>query len=436
MELKEYIKSETNGVIESNMFESVYSNFMNVVKYYTDKKKFSGIEEYIIPKLEMLANETIEKKEKLIDSYLSLCMTFEPYVKKVLFIVDRDRYENLAKSESNALVEYLKAVGYSVFVKAENRNKITDIIFKAHEFRNDKSHECENLKISQLYERIDIYICAYMLVAQKRNKDLKTIFGEPTSYLFAKDAPLDMDIFQEIDVRSVIHLLEMGKKKTTPGIKKQIKRYFKEPYRTDITYYEPDGTIRIESYDKDGKLIDESSSDQSQEECKLKVFDYLKNDNGEIIGAKYYYYDKLDNNQVFSIDKVTFEKEDGLIKIYNEKEDIETPGLHRPSRAHEKALYATFDEYGRPLDIGGVKYIYDGKDRLISIDKGRKYFNVEYSGNEMRFYRLTKRGEKAYTRKWYVIDGLVVKEVIYMNEINVEPSDSQEIVGEYETEYY
>ena len=353
---KEYIRRTTKKVIQPNMFDKVYKNFTEVLKYPTDNKMFSGVEESVITNLDILSNGGRLERKESIDIYQALNHAFEPYVKKLLFIVEPDKYRELSKSKNNSLLNYLNAVGYPVFVDSNKRNAVSDMIFHAYEYRNDNSHECSEFTEADIAVRTETILCGYLLVAQKRNKDLCMKFGEYVKFLYEKDSLFDMELFQKYDVRKIVRTLESGGTfdESITKLKKSVQCHYYEKKHTTILYYSPDGCFeKQEEYDENDNLVYETDKESSYYDDGLKKIDYLYDDSGRIIGAKYYCYFAPSNNELYAYDTFTFEKSDDRIIIYWQTDDVEVPGINIPKRVHPKCEYAIFDEYGRPLYVRG-----------------------------------------------------------------------------------
>lgn len=215
--IKEYILIETRDVINFKKYDELYSVFEKIVEYDVAAFAIEGISERLVSALQNIALNKIDRLE-LVKNFSEISSCFEPYVKKVLYLTDKNKYSELKKKDSS-LPNYLEEIGLKVFVEKSKRTPRTDKLFMAYKLRNLESHECKKWSYSKLYFELQALLCAYLMVTEAQLSSLKKVLLGNTCNLnsFSK---FDIASFKQLPPEQIIRFLRWGIICMNPMVKK------------------------------------------------------------------------------------------------------------------------------------------------------------------------------------------------------------------------
>ena len=127
--MKEWIRIETCKKLgySPKKFDEVYYYFEKVIFFELDNKKIGGLDESLSIAFKKIAFEKLDR-EDAVTYFPMIWGNFEPFVKKVVYFVDKKTYKKLTSKEGTSVVEYLKHIGFPVFLPKQEQNVISDII--------------------------------------------------------------------------------------------------------------------------------------------------------------------------------------------------------------------------------------------------------------------------------------------------------------------
>ena len=152
-------------------FRNIFYNFEQILQYDENLPEFEGLHERLVTSLTIIATGKIDREDIIINFPIIWCK-FEPFCKKTLYLIDREKYLALSASDGS-LVDYLQAIGFPVFIEKNNRNAQTEAIFKTYLLRNNESHRCEKWSTCDFYRKLAHTLAAFVLVTQKAMPLLK-----------------------------------------------------------------------------------------------------------------------------------------------------------------------------------------------------------------------------------------------------------------------
>lgn len=369
--VKEYIKLEISDVVEMSNFDEVYYVFEKIIDYDVASSSVAGIKERMSNALNKLACDKIDR-EDLISNMSTISHCIEPFVKKVLYLIDKEKYSEISSKKSSSLSECMEAIGVKVFVDKKNRTPLTDCIYYAYNNRNDESHECVKWSQLKLYSHIrNELVTLYVIVEKNIEKIKNALFrvGEIKELQYRK---FDLSSFKNMCPNIMFRLFQYG----VYNLESKIK-----------VLKIGDGSFH---FDKDGKVI--NCFGIMEDSIFKHCYEYEESE-GKILSYK----EVCENNYKGNIStyvsteaRYLYDSDDKVksILIYygknNSKKDeiffiYEADGGVKITRNHyrlEKLLYV--ENEGEFKLSQTITYIFDNTGKLIRIEGEDWYKRYEY----------------------------------------------------------
>lgn len=206
-QVKEFLFIETRKLIKFNNFDEIYYVLEQIIELDVASYAIEGISERMIDALNKFAVEKIDREDTIF-SFLAIVHCFEPYVKKVLYLIDKAKYDELRKKENASLPDYLAALELKVFRDKKDRTVRSDKIYLTYKLRNINSHECRKWSFLEIYESLQILLCSYLIVVEKKLVELKNVFGGLGVCI--KYEPFNIDSFKKMRPEDMIKFIRLG----------------------------------------------------------------------------------------------------------------------------------------------------------------------------------------------------------------------------------
>jgi len=125
--------------------------------------------------------EGLKKDDSL--SYFSDLAKIEPYLRKILYLIDQAKFEELS-SEKKGLDAFINALKLNPNRIDFEKDKIENLsgtsnfgehLYRTYHLRNIEGHQCENWTYRELYENIESVLVIYLYANNKFAKTLKPI---------------------------------------------------------------------------------------------------------------------------------------------------------------------------------------------------------------------------------------------------------------------
>lgn len=186
LEIKIQIERETSKVFQSNsdfQIKEVIDLFQKTLIYPLNKPdlKLDGLEIRVPNALEKLLVEGLKKVDNL--AYFPDFAKIEPYLQKILYLVDKTKFEELRKSRAG-LSKVINALGLNPKqIKFDNikieeyigTSDFSEHLIRTYNLRNIESHHCENWTNRELYENIESVLVIYLYATHIFSAALKPI---------------------------------------------------------------------------------------------------------------------------------------------------------------------------------------------------------------------------------------------------------------------
>lgn len=214
--VKNFILLETRDVMKFSNFDEIYYSFEQIIDYDVVAYAIEGISERMTISLERIASEKIDRND-ILSCFYDIVKCFEPFVKKILYLLDKKKYKELQKKDISTLPDYLEALGLKVFLDEKSRTTESQQLFDTYKLRNIESHECQKWSYAKIFNKLQCLFCAYLIVTKKHLQELKRVLsgslGE-NEYLF-----YDISSFQKMSPEYILLLLKWGIFSINPMIK-------------------------------------------------------------------------------------------------------------------------------------------------------------------------------------------------------------------------
>ena len=385
--VRDFIRIETNDIVHFDNFAQIYYLFEQLIHYDVDAPAIEGLGERLPYVLNMIATEKMERTD--IITFLPIVWgRFEAYTKKILFIIDREKYNSVINTHES-LEKVLGYFGIPVKVPECRRTNRTEAIYKAYDLRNKEAHECKIWSVHKCYEILAYVLTAYLIVTEKALPELQAAMQNTIT----KNG-VNFDLLN-----------------TTNRLKTDI---FDNRYRLLESIHEcclKYRKIGAEEYDRDGWLVKSnggsSPSHFSYErrngtivsrKCKETSCDLNGNEKDrEYVDRKYYYDDEksLIKVECFRIEPKSNEVEllrtinieycsDGSVivttvqRIKKMKNYFASKSNMNDESEYEiqevgKKIYNPSGQLEKSIStIGEIRYIYSGSGSLEKIERIRK----------------------------------------------------------------
>lgn len=434
--IKEYMLIETRDAINFKKFDELYSVFEQIIEYDVASYAIEGISERMTTYLTQIATEKVNRVD-IINCFSGLSGCFEPYVKKVLYLIDKNKYDELKSKKDTSLPDYLEGIGLKLFLPKEKRNDRSQKLFITYNLRNTESHECKMWSLTKLYRELQALLCSYLLVTEQQLPALKNILlgNDNTGANISK---LDIDSFKKMSPEQMIRFLRWGivsmnpmvKELTSTGyclcfdetgmIKKEV--YENSGFYNNTTYrfFGNGGIIKRERHVE--TIYKGSTSEEMKEYCNLY---YNYQDRCE--RAEYYkcVADVWKNYKTIEFEYCL----DGSMNII--ERDYKTASMNEKEVFRKKKT--SFNNKGELLsiDTDNERIIYEYENNVLKkiIFSGGIIEIVRIGDEQLFFKQEVNRKEKILTEKRYYRDGSLVRIEHYKK-------DNEKITCFWNIEYY
>lgn len=164
--VRDFFQIETDRILIIDNFDDVYHVFEQLVELDVEVPREEGLRERLPYALEKITCDKIDRND-VITFFPIIWQKFESYVKKLVYLIDRDKFEALSVDHRNGLWQYLGALNYVA--------PFPDIIQKACKLRNKESHSCESDSLRYCYNSLAYALAAYLYVTRNAIPKLKTL---------------------------------------------------------------------------------------------------------------------------------------------------------------------------------------------------------------------------------------------------------------------
>lgn len=395
--VRDLFRIETKDIVTLENFNQVYYVFEQMVQYDIDVPELEGLGERLPYALNKIATEKLERND-IITFFPIIWGKFEPYVRKLLYAIDKEGYALIQKDKNSSLVNVLEKIGIKVFVSENKRTKETDAIFTIYKLRNAEAHQCEAWSVRKCYDKLAKTMVAFLLVTNKVLPDIQKAMEElPVEKRI--NVPAVMKTALKVDIFDV---------------------RFKRNYFINLNgFFEGYRSIKDDlrnsvidtQYDSDGWL------------------QYIKSESDDYLSETFYVYEKREGRVVkctqngVLVHKNTGdreeEKKDFREYIYNDENNLVRVVVYRMKKRYN--AFVKTEEFE-------VEYLTDGGIVVVQKSIGVKDRSGKNVGYEYEVLRETKWIFDAQWRLKKRITLSGVTEYIYDNDVLVSTKNPNNIV--------
>lgn len=177
--VKDFFRIEIRGIGRIENFDESYFLFTKMIEFDVDVPELEGFYERITS-LNTVATEKIDRHDVVLH-FPCIIKGFEVYVKKLLYIIDRDAYKALKKKGQIYLQDVLDKLGIILFWPKEKQTKERTALYDTYKLRNCESHEYRLWSMKEWYTNLDKTLFSYLYVTEKVSSSLKQILEEKAS---------------------------------------------------------------------------------------------------------------------------------------------------------------------------------------------------------------------------------------------------------------
>lgn len=296
--VKDFILLETREVIQFNNFDEIYYIFEQTIDHNVAAYAVEGISERMTTALNQIATEKIDRMD-ILSCFSELSSCFEPYVKKILYLVDKKKYDELKRKKNTSLPNYLEALGLSAFEDEDKKTPRSTQLRDTYKLRNIASHECRKWSFVTLYKKLQGLLCSYLIIIEKQFRKLKEVLFNKE--LNNKYCPFNINSFKRMSPEYILRFLEWGIYTMNPMIKRL--RNESGMLRFDQEGLLDCGTYKAKDYNvEDSFVYQKEEHIHRRERYSLKVAngvhskliteycEYFYDLNGRVVEAVYYSY--------------------------------------------------------------------------------------------------------------------------------------------------
>lgn len=164
--VKSLFRIETKDIITFEDFDRVFYVFQQLVLYDIDVPEIEGLSERLPYALNTVATEKLDRND-IITFFPIIWGKFEPYARKLLYVIKPEKYEEICRKRKGTLQNVLEGIGIKVFVKGVNRTDETQAVFETYKMRNVEAHECELWSVRECYDQLAKTIAAFLIITKK-----------------------------------------------------------------------------------------------------------------------------------------------------------------------------------------------------------------------------------------------------------------------------
>lgn len=411
--VKDFILLETREAIIFNKFDEIYYIFEQIIDYDIASYAIEGISERMTDSLYRIAVEKTDRAD-MIFCFLAISNCFEPYVKKVLYLINKEKYDELRNKKNSSLPDYLDALGLKVFLTPNNRSNRSEKIFLSYKLRNIDSHECRKWSFFKIYENLQNLLCAYLIVAEKHLEELKKVFSDEEQY--NKRCFLNIESFKKMRPEIILKFIKLGIYCMDPMVK-SLK--VKGGSSVSISLYNKEGLCVSDIFEAENYTLKMSYIYQGKDNIyKTEQLSYI-NSNGVITKEKEGHWIYQYNTQGKITEAVFYKYKNGkehkrnsIFLTYFSDGSLQI--LERKHESHSDIdMVSLFDNKGRlnSVEYNGHRTVYKYKnDRLTTIIGTSVTVDVQYIGCEQLFIeKETNMDDTVLKEKRIYNDNLLIR---------------------------
>ena len=377
--VRDLFRVETKDIVSFENFNQIYYVFEQMVLYDVDVPEIEGLRERLPYALNKVAVEKLDRND-IITFFPIIWGKFEPYARKLLYLVNPSKYKRIRSNKNSSVVNVLDELGIKVFVNELHRTNKTDAVFTVYQLRNSEAHECETWSIRKCYNMLAKALSAFLIVTNKALPDIqRAMEGVPEERrirvpLLKHNLSVTVDILG--DFRGSFYDLNMS---TLPYYKIGDLEFDRNGWPVLMKYSCDDYTTieRFEYEYKKEKVVKSSIIKKTQylkrdHESKEEIYRYSLyeyNDQNQIIMIRRFRKDTR-SNQFFlrSIEEIEYLTDGGL--IITKKDFIRKLDMigDRKSQSEDETVHEQ-------------KRFYDSRGLLVRRTSGNNSFNYTYISN-------------------------------------------------------
>lgn len=170
--VRDLFRIETKDIVSFTNFNQIYYVFEQMVLYDIDVPEIEGLSERVPYALNKIATEKLDRND-IITFFPIIWGKFEPYVRKLLYIINPSKYRKVRNNKNSSVVNVLAELGIKVFVQEKDRTKETEAIYTTYNLRNTEAHVCETWSICKCYDKLAKTLAALLIVTNKVLPDIQ-----------------------------------------------------------------------------------------------------------------------------------------------------------------------------------------------------------------------------------------------------------------------
>ena len=401
--VRDFFRVETKDIVSFNNFDQIYYVFEQMILYDIDVPELEGLGERLPLALNKIATEKLDRDD-VITFFPIVWGKFEPYARKILYIINPKEYEVVRKDKNSSIVTILDKMGIKVFLQKHERTNETDAIYSTYKIRNAEAHQCDTWSLRKCYDILANAMASFLIVTNRALPALQSAMENVSQdrkielYDF-KDLPkIKVDIFDHRFTGNLFFNLN----EYFTGYRKIGDSSFDEEGWIISTEYVIDGEKTHIDYDyvKDCQRVIrqseriiytyEDNKPQRIEENDYRTYSY--DDEDKLIKIEIYHRfsgrDAFTRSQIIEVEYLT----DGGLKVTRLK--CRMPHSDRKNeKGEEISIIDTryFDRFGYLTSCvwknSGIKYTctYTSDGRLLQIKYPDKKHEVKRIGDNLFF---------------------------------------------------
>ncbi|MCF8292931.1 MAG: hypothetical protein K9I70_03880 [Chitinophagaceae bacterium] len=166
--IKNEIKLETRNILPREpqlKIDETLDLFFQVLQFQVETKdgKINGLTERVPNAFHRIFIDKLPRVD--INTYFGDAVKIEPYLRKILFLVNKPMYLNIHNDKDG-----LSAVISALDLK---KSPFKDEYWVSYDLRNDESHQCENWSNSEIWEKLRSIFVMYLYATYKHQTALK-----------------------------------------------------------------------------------------------------------------------------------------------------------------------------------------------------------------------------------------------------------------------
>lgn len=185
IEVKEILQTEPNFKIDEAL-----DLFVKVLLFPINETNLEGIATRIPNALQKILCENLSRLDK--NSYFPDVAAIEPYLRKILYLLDYQSYLQVANSK-DGLGTIIPILGLNpnnlnfnwTTLSANQKTNFSEHLIKAYHLRNLNSHLCKDWNNAKLYDELRSVLVMYLFATQRNFRQLKLVVepNDLTEYL-------------------------------------------------------------------------------------------------------------------------------------------------------------------------------------------------------------------------------------------------------------